>query len=140
MTFVKGGPRPPNAGRRRGTPNKATERHRRLLASVDANDKAINDNVIAAAVAGDRPAQGYYYKFLRPPPPKLNLTPTAMSEPKTIEDVRKATAELLVKVQNGEVDLDAAGVSMALLKLLGDNIVGTDLQKAVDELKAKAQK
>jgi hypothetical protein len=137
--FTKGTPKPPNSGRRKGQANRATERERRLLALVDANDSAINAHVIELARGGSAVHQTVYYRFLRPPGPrpKVNPTPTVASEPKTIEDVRKATAELLVKLLAGELDIDAANAAAAMLKTISDQIVGTDLQQAVDELKAR---
>jgi hypothetical protein len=55
MPFAKGKPRPPNAGRRRGTPNRGTERARRLIFEED--DKQIIDRVIMGAKNGEPAAR-----------------------------------------------------------------------------------
>jgi hypothetical protein len=135
MTFVKGQPKPANGGRRKGTPNKGSVRARRLVA--EGNDKAIVDEIVEGAVRGDRAAQLMYFRFIRPPRPKLNPTPIALPRPESIEDVRAIVARLVVEVLAGKLDLDAAGAASALLKAMESSIVGVDLKQLLDELKAK---
>ena len=73
--FKKGESRPANSGRRAGTPNKGTERARRLVAEDD--DKIIVNQVVEAAKAGDRSAQTVYFRYIRPSPPAALTTPIA---------------------------------------------------------------
>jgi hypothetical protein len=133
--FEKGKPRPPNAGRRAGTPNRRTDLERHLISQAD--DRAIVDAIVVAAKAGDHKAQELYLRYFRPRRPRVNPTPINVVKPVTAEDVRSATAELLVRVLAGEVDLDAANAASALLKAADSSIVIHDLQKLVDELKAR---
>ena len=51
MQFAKGKPRAANAGRRKGTPNRGTERARRLISEAD--DKTIVDKVVKDAKANN---------------------------------------------------------------------------------------
>jgi hypothetical protein len=135
MTFVKGEPRPPNAGRRKGSRNKSGAYARRM--AVEAEDREIDDTVIEAAKAGDHTAQALYYRHLRPPQPRLNPTPVDVPKLKTIEEVRQAVAELFVRVLAGEQDLDAAGVAASLLKAMESSIVGDDLAKLLADIKTR---
>jgi hypothetical protein len=135
--FEKGKPKPADSGRRKGVPNKRTVRERLLIA--EGADKEIVDKTVAAAKAGDLAAQALYYRFLRPPRPRVNRTPIEANKPRTIEEVREVNADLLVKTLAGELDLDAATVASALLKVMETSIVGVDLAQLLDELKAKAR-
>jgi hypothetical protein len=99
MTFVKGAPRPPNGGRRKGTPNKGTVRAKRLIA--EGADKAIIDKIVADARDGDRAAQALYLRHLRVPMPRtpaLNPTPIDVEAPQTIEETRALAARLAVDI------------------------------------------
>jgi hypothetical protein len=133
--FEKGKPRPPNAGRRAGTPNRRTDLERHLISQAD--HQAIVDAIVVDAKAGDQTAQALYLRYLRPPRPRVNPTPIDVVKPVTAEDVRSATTELLVRVLAGELDLDAANAASALLKAVQSSIVTFDLQKLVDEWKAR---
>jgi hypothetical protein len=135
--FAKGTPKPPNSGRAKGTPNKGTERWRRLIS--ERRQKTIIDNIMDGAGGGDRHAQALALRYLMPPRPKTNPTPTTIPDPKTIEATREALAKLTVGILSGEIDLEAAAAAAPLLKAIADSIVGVDLQKLLDELKAKAK-
>jgi hypothetical protein len=126
-------------GRVKGTPNRATERQRRFLEAVNEDDRQIIDRTIADAKAGNLQAVALYYRFLRPPRPRLNPTPIEMTKPETIADVRAAAAELMIKAMGGELDLDAAGAASAFLKAIESSILGFDLAQLLAELKAKAR-
>jgi hypothetical protein len=124
-------------GRVKGTPNRATERARYLISAAD--DKEIVDRTIADAKAGNMQAQALYYRFLRPPRPRLNPTPIEMGKLETIADVRAVAAQLTVRTMGGELDLDAAGAASAFLKAVENSIVGFDLAGLLTEMKAKAK-
>jgi hypothetical protein len=55
--FVKGKPRHPNAGRKKGTPNRGTVRARRLIS--EGADREIIDKIVTDARAGDWQAQAH---------------------------------------------------------------------------------
>jgi hypothetical protein len=48
--FTKGTPKPPNSGKRKGSPNKGTESARRL---IEADGKAIVDQIVRDAKANN---------------------------------------------------------------------------------------
>jgi hypothetical protein len=139
MTFVKGQPKPPNGGRKKGTPNKGSIRAKLLVAEAD--DSAIVKQVVDLAKGGSALHQSIYFRFLRPPAPKpkVNPTPVAVRTPKTVEEVREINGELLAKVLAGKLDLDAAQVAAGLLKAVETSIVGFDLQALLDDLKRRAE-
>jgi hypothetical protein len=124
--FAKGHAHNPRSGRPKGSPNKGTTRAKRLIA--DADDEDIVKQTVAAAKTGDIAAQQLYYRFLRPPRPRLNPTPVEIPRPTTIEDVRNAGGDLVIKTLVGELDMDAATVAAALLKAVESSIVGSDLE------------
>jgi hypothetical protein len=137
---AKGQPKTPGSGRRKGVPNRATERHRRLLALVEANDDAINAKVIEEAKSGANwQATALYYKHLRPPPPRLSPTPLIAETPTTIEQVRVLCAELAVKVLAGVLDTDAAQVAATLLKSVESSIVSHDLAELLARLQRESK-
>jgi hypothetical protein len=107
MTFVKGKPRPPNAGRRAGTPNKATERARRLIA--EGRDRAIVDKITEGAETGDRAFAAMYLKHLRPPRPRETfVTPIPdYAKPASIEAARQAILDLGERLAKGELSIEA---------------------------------
>ena len=86
MQFAKGKPRAANAGRRKGTPNRGTERARRLIS------EAIVDKVVKDAKANNPAALALYFRFLRPPAPRAKtfIEPIDYMSPKTIEEARRA--------------------------------------------------
>jgi hypothetical protein len=136
--FAKGKPRPPASGRRKGVPNRGTLRARRLVAEAD--DKDIVATTVREAKTGNMSAQAIYFRYLRPPRPKLNPTPVEeIDKPATVEQVRSLTADLLVRALRGELDLDAATTASALLKTIESSIVGFDLATLLEELKLKAK-
>jgi hypothetical protein len=104
-----------------------------------ADDRAIVNAVVTAAIAGDQKAQEIYCRYFRPPRPRLNPTPIGMVKPETAADVHAANAELLVQVLAGKLDLDAANAALALLKAAESSIVAFDLRQLLDELKAKVK-
>jgi hypothetical protein len=111
--FAKGKPRPPNAGRRKGSPNKGTERARRLISEAD--DETIVTRVITGAKAGEPEALRVYFRYLRPPTPRfLNLI--ALEPPKTAQEARDAIARITSMVAMGEVDGEHGGRVIAGLE------------------------
>jgi hypothetical protein len=104
MQFAKGKPRPPNSGRRKGSPNKGTERARRLISEAD--DKAIVDKVVEAAKTGADPhATGLYFRYLRPPLPRsASVWPIDLEPPKTAQEAREAIARVTSMIAKAEID------------------------------------
>ena len=130
--------RPKTGGRKLGTLNKRTERERRLITLIDANDDDINRRVIEEAKTGANwQATTLYYKFLRPRAPKLNSTPLNVVEPRTVEDVRALSGKLAIEVLAGALDIDVAQVTAALLKNVESSIVGFDLAQLLERLKTE---
>lgn len=118
MPFAKGKPRPPNAGRRRGTPNRGTERARRLISDDD--DKQIVERVITGAKNGEPEPLRVYFRYLRPPTPRF-LTPIDYTSPQSLEEARAAFLELGQRLMNGEIPLEAHDALITGLKAyLGD--------------------
>jgi hypothetical protein len=66
--FTKGKPKPATSGRRKGTPNKGTERARRFISEAD--DKEIVDQVVRDAKVNNPEALHVYFRHLRPPSPR----------------------------------------------------------------------
>jgi hypothetical protein len=101
--FPKGKPRHPKAGRRRGTPNKGTERARKLI--IESDDKIIADKVIEAAKNGDTQATQTYYRFLRPPMPKVVAgKPIDIDTPTNAQGAREAIVKIAMMIARNEVD------------------------------------
>jgi hypothetical protein len=100
MPFAKGKPRPANSGRRPGSPNKGTERARRLISEAD--DKAIVDQVVRDAKANNPHAIGVYFRYLRPPTPRY-ISPIDYAAPTTIEGARVLILELGERLAKGEI-------------------------------------
>ena len=133
MVFVRGKPRPPHAGRRKGTPNKGTERERRLIAEDD--DKEIVKQVIANAKAGDVEARRVYFRFLRPPPsrPETYIGPIDYEAPKSVEGGRAAILELGERLAKHEISVEAHDALVnGIRAYLGDK--AAEQQKKLDEL------
>ena len=87
MTFAKGKSKPANSGRRKGTPNKGSERARRLVS--EAADAAIVKKVIADARSGADPeARRLYFRYLRPPSPRTLGAPLDLEPPNSAEEAR----------------------------------------------------
>jgi hypothetical protein len=133
--FEKGKPRYPNSGRRAGTPNKSSERAKRLIAEGD--DAAIVRQTVANAKVGDVASQALYYRFLRPPTPK----PKYIDRPVDLKPVANAKealaqlAEIVVRVSTGELDLEG---SQALVEGLKAFITAYSAVELEDEvMKAK---
>ena len=101
--FVKGEPRPANAGRRKGTPNKVTERARRLISAAD--DKKIVDGVVSSAELGDVEARRIYFRYLRPAPSRSEtyITPIGYVAPKTVAEARDVILALGERLETRSV-------------------------------------
>ena len=140
MTFVKGQPRPPNGGRKKGTPNRGTMRAHRLVS--EAHDKTIISKVVADAESGDHAARQLYFRFLRPPQPRSATfapQPFDLHKPATIEEARIETLRVAEAVAAGELDHDTGQFLIAALKAHVEILAGAKLEKeiaAADALKA----
>jgi hypothetical protein len=105
--FAQGQARPPNSGRRKGTPNKSTAHRRRLLEAINANDKAIIDRVIQDARNGDHNARNLYFRYMRPlQRPETFLDPADYKTPGTPEEARAMIFKLSERLAKGEISLE----------------------------------
>jgi hypothetical protein len=112
--FYRGMPKTPGSGRRKGTPNKGTERARRLIAEGD--DKAIITRIIEGAKTGDPVSQGLYLRFLRPPPPRFTPAPVGLAPPTSAEEAVRQIAEMVARVGDGAMDFESAHALIEGLK------------------------
>jgi hypothetical protein len=131
--FAKGGPKPANSGRRKGTPNQGTTRARRLIA--DGADKKIVDKVVNDAQAGDIDARRLYFRYLRPAPSRSEtfIGPIDYQAPKTVEDARVRILELGERLARHEISLEAHDSLIGGIKaFLGDRAV--EQQRMLDRL------
>jgi hypothetical protein len=122
MAFAKGQARPPNSGRGKGTPNKATAHRRRLLDAINTDDKIIIKRVIAEAKAGDHAARQLYFRYLRPErKPETYLEPTEHKTPASVEEARAEILELSRRLTEGEISLETHDAKVNDLRIyLGD--------------------
>lgn len=140
MAFFKGKPRPTNAGRRKGTPNKATERARRLISAAD--DKAIIEKVVADAKVGEPEALRIYFRFLRPPLPRF-LGPIDYVAARTPEAARAALLELSERLAQGAIAIELHDALVNDIKVyLADRAVEQEerLVRIEDILRSRADK
>jgi hypothetical protein len=131
--FAKGKPRHPNAGRRKGTPNKGTTRAKRLISEGD--DKKIVDAIVAAAKLGDIEARRVYFRHLRPPPPHSEryVEPIDYTAPKAVEEARGVILDLGERLAKGTISLEIHDALISGLKVfLADK--AADQQRKLDEL------
>jgi hypothetical protein len=121
-------------GRRKGTPNKATVRRRRLLDAIDDDDKAIVDRVILGARNGDPEATRIYFRYLRPSAAReMFVRPIAYAEPKTVEEARATLLVLGVRLAKGEISIEAHDTLVGGLRVyLSDK--AAEQQKQLDAL------
>jgi hypothetical protein len=121
-------------GRVKGTPNQVTERRRRLIEAIDADDKAIVDRVIAGAKVGEPEAIRTYFRYLRPPPrSEMFLDPTDYMTPETSEEAREAILKLSQRLAEGEISLEMHDALVNDLRAyLGDR--AAEQQRKLDEL------
>jgi hypothetical protein len=121
-------------GRKKGTPNKRTERERRLLAEADDADKAIVDRVIFAARNGDPEATRIYFRYLRPSAAReMFVRPVSYAQPKTVEEARATLLVLGVRLAKGEISVEMHDTLVGGLKVyLSDRAV--EQQKQLDAL------
>lgn len=106
MRFTKGTPKPAGSGKKKGSVNKATEAARKLVSEAD--DKAIVDRVLEQAKGGDIAAIGLYFRYLRPPAPRVTyVSQIAYRAPKTVIDARQLIIVLGERLANGELPIEA---------------------------------
>jgi hypothetical protein len=118
-------------GRRKGTPNKGTERERRLIAEGD--DTEIVKQVIANAKAGDVEARRVYFRFLRPSRPETYIGPIDYEAPKSVEEGRAVILELGERLVKREISVEAHDALVnGIRAYLGDK--AAEQQKKLDEL------
>jgi hypothetical protein len=141
MTFVKGQPRPPNAGRRKGTPNRGTLRAYQLIA--DNRDRKIVEGVIIDAENGDHAARQLYFRYLRPPQPKsapFTPQPFDFRRPTTMEEAAQENLRISEAVASGRLDHDTGQFLIVSLKTHVEILAGVKLEKeiaATEALKAE---
>jgi hypothetical protein len=142
MTFIKGQPRPPNGGRRAGTPNRATERARFLISEAD--DKAIVDRLVEEARAGNIAAMGLYFRYLRAPrpspSPEATFTPTPfeLHPLTTLQEANVETPRIASAVATGTLDHGTGQFLIASLKVFVETLTGVKTEReiaAADALK-----
>jgi hypothetical protein len=126
--FAKGQPRAANAGRRKGTPNKASAHRRRLLEAINADDKVILDRIIAEAKAGDPNARNLYLRHICPQRrPETFLDPADYKTPETVEEARETILKLGERLIKGDISLETHDALVAGLRAyLGDKAVGQE--------------
>jgi hypothetical protein len=105
--FAKGHAPHPKGGRPKGSPNKNSERAKRLISEGD--DKMIVDRVLEAAKLGDIEARRIYFRHLRPAAPRSEtyIGPVDYTAPKTIEDARAILLTLGERLARREISLEA---------------------------------
>jgi hypothetical protein len=113
MPFARGKPSPAGAGRRKGTPNRGTERARRLISEADL--EAIVKQVVEGAKLGDPDARRTYFRYLRPPTPRFAGT-IDLEPPKTAQEARGAIAKITSLIARAE---STASTGPALLAASG---------------------
>jgi hypothetical protein len=139
MTFVRGGQKPANSGRRKGTPNRGTERERRLIAEGD--DQQIVSKVVAEAKAGDPGARQIYFRYLRPGPPRpasFAPAPFAYMKPTTMAEANAEMNRIAEAVAGGELDLDTGQFLVGAVRAVVETLTGVKIEKeiaAADALK-----
>lgn len=142
MSFVRGQPRPSNAGRRKGTPNKGTERARRLIAEGD--DKAIVDKVVEEAKANNPAALALYFRYLRPPLSRTtSVWPIDLEPPKSAEEARDAVARVISLIAKAEIDGEhGSRIIAGLSAYLGDLAAEQErrLSKLEDALRGETER
>ena len=101
--FVKGEPRPANAGRRKGTPNKVTERARRLISAAD--DKKIVDRVVTSAKLGRRRSAPHLFPLSTSGAARSEtyITPIGYIAPKTVAEARDVILALGERLETRSV-------------------------------------
>jgi hypothetical protein len=117
MPFVKGKPRHPNAGRRKGTPNKGTVRARRLIAEGD--DRKIVDGIIAAAKVRYPAGERIYFQYLRPSQPRAGtlLVPIDYKVPETVEEAHVTVLKLGGRLAKGEISVEVHDALVAGIRV-----------------------
>jgi hypothetical protein len=131
--FAKGKSRPAGSGRRKGTPNRNSERARRLIAEGD--DGKIVAKVVADAKAGDAEARRLYFRHLRPPAPKSEqfVGPIPYIVPTTVEMARATILELGSRLAKRDISIEVHDALVNGLKAyLGDK--AAEQQRRLDEL------
>jgi hypothetical protein len=135
MTFVRGQPKPPSGGRRKGTPNKGTERARRLIAEGD--DREIVAKVIAGAKAGDPEARRIYFRHLRPPPPSPAPEATFAPAPfdlramATLKDASEELLRIAGAVAAGELDHGTGQFLITIIKAFAETLTGVKTEREI---------
>jgi hypothetical protein len=101
MSFAQG--RAKTGGRRKGSPNKGTERARRLISEAD--DRAIVDQIVRDAKANNPAALTLYFRYLRPPLSRTtSVWPIDLEPPKSAQEARDAIAKLTSMIARAEID------------------------------------
>jgi hypothetical protein len=130
--FAKGKPRPPNAGRRAGTPNKATQAQQARQAQAASADEEIIKKVIEESKAGDPAARLLYFKHLRPLPQRF-LGPIEYRAPRDVETARAMILELGEQLAASKIPAELHdSLINGLRTYLGDK--AAEQQRKLDEL------
>jgi hypothetical protein len=104
MPFVKGQPKPPNSGRRKGVPNKVRRIRRGPKVPLTEDERIITD-VISKAKKGDIEFVKLYLRHLRAPP-QMFLGPYTFKRPADLEEARAALLTLAVQLAAGKISLE----------------------------------
>jgi hypothetical protein len=115
MPFVKGQPKPPTSGRRRGTPNRV-RRVGRIPKVPKSEDERIIDDVIRKARKGDIEATKLYLRFLRTRS-QVFLGPYAFVPPANPEEARAAILALAAQLAAGKISLELHDALIGDLKV-----------------------
>jgi hypothetical protein len=130
--FVKGKPRHANAGRRAGTPNKATAAQQARQAQALSDDAEIIRKVVEESKAGDPAARQIYFKYLKPLPQRY-LGPFAYEAPKDVGGARAKLLELGERLAEGKMPAELHDSLVNGLKAyLSDK--AAEQQRKLDEL------
>jgi hypothetical protein len=134
--FVRGQPKTPGSGKKKGSVNKNIS---------ERSDKKIVDKIVTAAENGDPNAQRMYLQYLRPRPPQPRL-PTFAPKPfelnamATLADAALETQRIAGAVANGELDHDTGQFLIAAIRAFAETLTGVKLEKeiaAADALTAR---
>jgi hypothetical protein len=135
MRFTPGTPRPPNAGRKRGSRNKRTlaaaeklDALRHLVEVIENKDGTITPDLkLRAAIA----LAGFQHPRPAPVQTEMFLTPVDYTAPASPEEARQTVLSLGQRLARGEVSLQAHDSLVAGLKAyLGDAAMALEQQVA----------
>jgi hypothetical protein len=136
MTFVKGQRKPPNAGRRAGTPNKRTVIARTHPDALDhlAKVMASTDPLITPELKMRAAIGLAQYQHPKPGAPReatFNLNPFKLNKLTTLEDAGAETLRVAVAVASGELDHDTGQFLVAAIRAFVETLAGVKTEKEI---------